>query len=416
MRPLDGIRVLDFTRHMAGPYAALALSDYGADVIKVESIGSGDPSRRTGVDFMGDQSSLFLIWNRGKRSIAIDLRQPEGLEAILRLVPTIDVVLENYRPGQADRYGVGYEALSRLNERLVYCSISAFGQDGPLAPFPGTDPVVQAASGVMSVTGEPDRGPSLVGVPIADFTGAQQAVQGILMALLVRERTGRGQKVEISLLAGLLSALTTRLASHWTTGEDPGRFGSAHSIVVPYEAFETADGWAVAGVWGGNDGWGPFCDAVGLPALATEERYLRNEDRVRLRDELRPVLQREFRRRTTTEWEQRFRAGGVLFHPVYTFSQILAHPQVAQAGLVTSMEHRDGRDDPTARSRDRAQRDTGRADLAAPAPRRAHRRRSSREAGYDAAAIARISSKAASRRWRGSREPGPSPVLFWRPG
>ncbi|MBM3679616.1 MAG: CoA transferase, partial [Actinobacteria bacterium] len=202
-----------------------------------------------------------------------------------------------------------------------------------------TDPVVQAASGVMSVTGEPDRGPSLVGVPIADFTGAQQAVQGILMALLVRERTGRGQKVEISLLAGLLSALTTRLASFFTTGEDPQRFGSAHSIVVPYEAFETADGWAVAGVWGGNDGWQPFCDAIGLPELEEDERYRRNEDRVQRRDELRPVLQAAFRGRTTAEWEERFRAGGVLFHPVYSFSEILGHPQVAAAGLVTEMEH-----------------------------------------------------------------------------
>jgi len=339
VRPLDGIRVLDFTRHMAGPYAALALADYGADVIKVESVGAGDPSRRTGVDYLGDQSTLFLIWNRGKRSLAIDMRAPEGLEAILRLVPTVDVVLENYRPGQADRYGIGYGALSALNERLVYCSISAFGQEGPLAPFPGTDPVVQAASGVMSVTGEPDRGPSLVGVPIADFTGAQQAVQGILMALLVRERTGRGQKVEISLLAGLLSALTTRLASFFTTGEDPQRFGSAHSIVVPYEAFETADGWAVAGVWGGNDGWQPFCDAIGLPELEEDERYRRNEDRVQRRDELRPVLQAAFRGRTTAEWEERFRAGGVLFHPVYSFSEILGHPQVAAAGLVTEMEH-----------------------------------------------------------------------------
>ena len=283
-------------------------------------------------------------------------------------------MLENYRPGQAEKYGIGYEALSAINERLVYCSISAFGQEGPLAPFPGTDPVVQAASGVMSVTGEPDRGPSLVGVPIADFTGSQQAVQGILMALLVRERTGRGQKVEISLLAGLLSALTTRLASHWTTGEDPQRFGSAHSIVVPYEAFETADGWAVAGVWGGNDGWGPFCEAVGLPALADDERYRRNEDRVRLRAELRPVLQAEFAKRTTAEWEERFRAGGVLFHPVYTFSEILGHPQVAGAGLVTSMEHPTAGHDPAARARRGPQRDARGADDPAAAPRPAHGR------------------------------------------
>jgi len=323
---------------MAGPYATAALSDFGAEVIKVEGLG-GDPSRRTGVDFVGDQSALFLIWNRGKRSLAVDMRRPEGLEAVLRLVPEIDVVVENYRPGQADRYGIGYAALSELNSRLIYCSISAFGSSGPLAAFPGTDPVVQAASGVMSVTGEPDRGPSLVGVPVADWGGALLAVQGIMAALLVRERTGRGQKIEISLLQGLLSSLTTRLASHWTTGEDPKRFGSAHSIVVPYEAFQTTDGWAVAGVWGGNDGWGPFCDAVGMPELFEDERFVRNEDRVRLRDVLRPFIAAEFVKRSTAEWEERFRSRGVLFHPVYTFSEILSHPQVAEAGIVQSMEH-----------------------------------------------------------------------------
>ena len=323
---------------MAGPYATAALSDFGAEVIKVEGLG-GDPSRRTGVDFIGDQSALFLIWNRGKRSLAIDMRRPEGLEAVLRLVPEIDVVVENYRPGQADRYGIGYDALAKLNDRLVYCSISAFGATGPLAAFPGTDPVVQAASGVMSVTGEPDRGPSLIGVPVADWGGALLAVQGIMAALLVRGRTGRGQKVEISLLQGLLSSLTTRLASHWTTGEDPQRFGSAHSIVVPYEAFQTTDGWAVAGVWGGNDGWGPFCDAVGMPELFEDERFARNEDRVGLRDVLRPLIAAEFATRSTAEWEERFRSRGVLFHPVYTFSEILSHPQVAEAGIVQSMEH-----------------------------------------------------------------------------
>lgn len=337
-QPLEGIRVLDFTRHMAGPYATLTMGDHGADVIKVESP-KGDPSRVTGVDFINGESALFLIWNRGKRSISLDLRQEEGREVVRRLVPTVDVVVENYKPGQADRIGIGYEELSALNRRLVYCSISAFGSAGPLTPYPGTDPVVQAASGVMSVTGEPDRGPSLVGVPVADFTGAMLAVQAVLLGLMARERTGHGQKVEVSLLAGLLSSLTTRLASHWASGEDPRRHGSAHSVVVPYEAFRTADGYAVAGVWGGNDGWRPFCEALGVPELADDPRYQENRDRVRQREAVRAILEVEFAKRTTAEWEEIFHERGVLFSPVNTFSEILAHPQVEQSGMVRSVRH-----------------------------------------------------------------------------
>jgi formyl-CoA transferase/CoA:oxalate CoA-transferase len=336
--PLQGVKILDFTRHMAGPYATLALSDYGAEVVKVESI-AGDPSRVTGVDFIGDESALFLIWNRGKRSISLDFRSPEASEIIAKLATRADVVVENYKPGQADKYGIGYDALSRINPRLIYVSVSAFGAHGPLSDHPGTDPVVQAASGVMSVTGEPDRGPSLVGVPIADFTGAMQCVQAVLLGLLAREQTGRGQKIEVSMLAGLLSSLTTRLASYWTRNEDPRRFGSAHSIVMPYEAFETADGHVVTGVWGGNDGWGPFCDALGVPELADEPRYRDNKDRVRLRDELKPKLDVEFAKRSTAEWEKRFHSRGVLFNPVYTFSEILSHPQVTESGLLQTVEH-----------------------------------------------------------------------------
>jgi crotonobetainyl-CoA:carnitine CoA-transferase CaiB-like acyl-CoA transferase len=323
---------------MAGPYATLALADYGADVIKVESL-TGDPSRRTGIDFIGDESALFLIWNRGKRSIALDLRTAEGKTIIHKLAADVDVVIENYRPGQADRIGIGYDVLSKINDQLIYVAISAFGPEGPLAPYPGTDPVVQAASGVMSVTGEPDHGPSLVGIPIADFTGAMVGFQAVLLGLLAREKTGRGQKIDVSMLYALLSSLTTRLASFWTTDEDPARYGSAHSIVMPYEAFPTADGYAVAGVWGGNDGWGPFCEAVGHPELAEDPRYLTNPQRVAARAELREVLATEFCRRTTAEWEERFRTLGVLFNPVYTFSQILGHEQVTQADLIQTVEH-----------------------------------------------------------------------------
>lgn len=341
--PLAGVKVLDFTRHMAGPYATLVLADYGADVVKVESLPAGDPSRVTGVDFVerggSRESALFLMWNRGKRSLAVDMRRPEGKAVIRRLALDADVLVENYRPGVAEQMGIGYAELSELNERLIHCSISAFGREGPMAGHPGTDPVVQAASGVMSVTGEPDGGPCLVGVPIADFTGAMTCVQGVLLALLARERTGRGQKVDVSMLHALMSSLTTRLASHWTTGEDPRRHGGAHSVVMPYEAFRTADGYAVAGVWGGNDGWRPFCETIGRPELADDERFPDNVSRVRRRDELKPLLDETFAERTTGEWEERFRARGVLFSPVYTFSEILAHPQVTGSGFVGEVEH-----------------------------------------------------------------------------
>jgi crotonobetainyl-CoA:carnitine CoA-transferase CaiB-like acyl-CoA transferase len=338
MRAIEGIRVLDFTRHMAGPYASQILADHGADVVKVEPLPGGDPARTIGVDFIGDQSAIFLMWNRGKRSLALDMRRPESRRAISELARRADVVIENFRPGVADRMGIGYDTLSALNPGLVYCSISAFGPEGPLRDYPGTDPIVQGMSGVMSVNGEPDGGPLLVGVPIADFSAAMISVQGILLGLLARERTGRGQKVDVSMLFGLLSALTTRLATYWATGVDPQRHGSAHSIVFPYQAFRTADGYVVAGVWGG-EGWPDFCRALGRPDLAADPRYATNPDRVLRRDELAPQLEATFATKPSAEWERRFREHDVLFGQVHSFSQVLNHPHVEQAGMVQQLEH-----------------------------------------------------------------------------
>lgn len=335
---LTGVRVLDFSRHMAGPYAAQTLADHGADVIKIEAIPGGDPARSIGVDFIGDQSALFLIWNRGKRSLALNLRTPEAIEIVRSLAAGADVVLENYRPGVADRIGIGYPQLSAINPRVVYCSVTAFGPVGPLAADPGTDPVVQAMSGVMSVTGEPDGPPNLVGIPIADFTGAMLAVQGILLALLARERSGRGQKIDVSMLAGLLSSLTTRVASHWATGKDPERYGSAHSVVVPYQAFKASDTYFVAGVWGG-DGWPNFCQAAGLPELIDDPRYATNALRVANRKELTAVLDRVFAAHPRDHWEARFRAHDALYSPVLSFSEALNHPQVLSSGQVQQLSH-----------------------------------------------------------------------------
>lgn len=335
---LDGIRILDFTRHMAGPYGTVAMADHGADVIKVESLPHGDHARTGGVYTVGDQSAVFLMWNRGKRSLAVDMRRPEGLETVQRLIDQADVVVENYRPGVADEIGIGYEAMAARNPRLVYVAVSAFGPTGPLAPYPGTDPVIQAWSGVMSVTGETDGGPLLVGVPVADYTGAMLAVQAVALALFARERTGRGQKVEVSMLGGLLAMLSTRLANYWASGEDPQRMGSANSIYVPYQVFRTADGYVMAGSFGG-DSWPKFCLALELPGLADDERFRSNRSRFDHRDTLIPTLQARFAERTTDAWEPQFRAHGALFAPVKTIAEILAHPQVAELGLVGSLEH-----------------------------------------------------------------------------
>jgi formyl-CoA transferase/CoA:oxalate CoA-transferase len=335
---LDGVRVLDFTRVMAGPYATEVLADFGADVIKVESLPHGDGGRQFGVDYVGDQTTVFLMWNRGKRSLALDLHRPAALDVIHRMARGVDVVVENYRPGVADEIGVGYDQLCEINPRLVYCSISAFGSSGPLANLPGTDPVVQAASGIMSVTGERDGGPVMVGVPVADFTGAMLGVQGILLALLARERTGRGQRVDVSMLRGVLSMLTTRLASYWTTGSDPMPNGSAHSTLVPYQVFETATTPVMAGAWH-EESWKSFVDAVDLPMLADDPRFATNVDRQRHRDELIPLVQAEFRKRPAGEWEKRFSAAGGLFARVNSFSDILEHPHVEQAGVVATMYH-----------------------------------------------------------------------------
>jgi formyl-CoA transferase/CoA:oxalate CoA-transferase len=339
MKPLDGVKVLDLTRHMAGPFATQMLSDFGADVIKVESVPNGDPSRRTGTAFVGDESGLFLIWNRGKRSLAIDLRSPAGKQAVRRLAEQADVLIENYRPGVADKIGLGYESLSEVNPGLVYIALSAFGSSGPWSEDPGTDPVVQAMSGVMSVTGEADGGPLLIGVPIADYAGAMTGAQAAMLGLLARERTGRGQKVEISMLYALISALTTRLASHWFAGEEPTRHGAQHSVVAPYQAFRTADGWAVAGVWGAGDAWPRFCEAIDRLDLVGHPDFDTNEKRVANRIALNAVLDPIFTSRPTAEWRDRFHNARALFGPINSIPEAVTQEQVEHAGFVTEVEH-----------------------------------------------------------------------------
>lgn len=337
-RPLEGVRVLDFSHVMAGPYASLILADFGADVVKVENPKGGDPSRGIGSHFVESESTVFLTWNRGKRSLAVDLKQEAGIEIIRRLAGRSDVLLENFRVGTLDRLGLGYEELAQVNEQLIYCSITGFGRSGPYAERPATDPIIQAMSGVMHATGERGGPPLLAGVPVADFTGALLAVQGILLGLFARTKTGRGDHVVVSLLDGLIFSLTTRLGPFLYAGEEPGRMGGAHSQIAPYGAFQTADGYLMTGVLQDTD-WERWCDAVDCPEVADDPRFRTNRDRVGNFEELVATLTPIFRKRTTPDWHQRLNEAGVLVGPVSSFSEVFADPQVQQNGVLYSVDH-----------------------------------------------------------------------------
>ncbi len=336
--PLDGTLIADFTRHMAGPYATVLLGDFGADVVKIESMPDGDPARRIGTAFVHGESGVFLMWNRNKRSLALDQRHAEGREIVRRLLERADLLVENFRPGVAEGMGIGYDDVSRVNPRLIYLSVSAFGPHGPIAGHPGTDPVVQAMSGVMSVTGERGRDPVLVGIPVADFTSAMVAVQAALLGLLARAKTGRGQRIDVPMLAALVFGLTTRLANYWMTGEPPAREGSAHSTVAPYQAYRASDGEIVAGAWT-KDTWPRFCTAVGRPDLAEDPRFVTNVERMANRDALNAILAARFAEHTVAEWAHRFEQANALFGPVLTIPQVLEHPQMKALGMVQSVEH-----------------------------------------------------------------------------
>ncbi|WP_162529795.1 CaiB/BaiF CoA transferase family protein [Nocardioides caldifontis] len=341
--PLGGIRVLDFTRHLAGPYATTIMGDFGADVIKIESVPTGDPARtiRMADEPKDRDGQAFIAYNHGKRSIAVDMRTEEGLALVHRMVADADVVVENYRPGVAHQIGIGYEELRAINPRIVYCSISAFGQEGPWAERPATDPVVQAMSGLISVTGHPGD-PVRVGVPMGDIMGAMTGLQGILMALLERERSGEGQWIDVSLMHALAFTHTTRLAEYFATGKAPEGQGTAHSTVAPYEVFPTKDRPVIAGSWT-EDTWPRFCKALGVPAMATDPRFATNPDRLANRPELRRVVTEIMEQRTAEEWEQEFARAGALFGPVLTVPQMLEHPQMEKRPAVTEVTCSDDR-------------------------------------------------------------------------
>ena len=307
--PLAGVRVVDLSRVLAGPYCTMMLADLGADVVKIERPGEGDETRTWGPPYAGGEAAYFLAVNRSKRSVAVDLKEPEGRALVLDLCARADVVLENFRPGAAERLGLGAAAVHERNPTVVYCSITGFGRHG--APErPGYDFVVQAESGLMAVTGEPDGPPTKAGVALVDVVTGLHAAVAIVAALRSREATGRGERIEVSLLDSAFSALVNVAQNALVTGEEPGRFGNAHPSIAPYQPFRAADGWVA--VAAANDGlFARLCEVLGRNELARDERFLTNAARVRNRDELIALLEEAFAARGADDWVAELDAAGV---------------------------------------------------------------------------------------------------------
>lgn len=337
-RPLNGCTVLDLTRVLAGPHCTMQLADMGARVIKIERIGRGDDTRAWGPPFVAGESSYFLSLNRNKESLALDFKQPEGRAVLDRLIERADVLVENFSPGTLEALGLGHGDLAARYPRLIYCSITGYGQSGPGKDRPGYDAIAQAEGGLMSVTGPADGDPYRLGVAIADIAAGLLAVQGILLALLVRERTGVGQRVDISLLDAVASLLTYQAGIYFTTGRAPGRMGNRHPSIAPYDTFDAADGVLVLAV--GNDGqWQTFCAMAGLDPLADDKRFATNGARVVNYGALRPELERVIARRTRREWVDRLVPAGVPCAPVRTLNEVFADPQLLARGMVEQVRH-----------------------------------------------------------------------------
>jgi crotonobetainyl-CoA:carnitine CoA-transferase CaiB-like acyl-CoA transferase len=340
--PLAGLRVLDASRVLAGPFCGQVLGDLGADVIKVERPGSGDETRTWGPPFLGPLSAYFLSCNRNKRGITLDLGQPEGVRLFHELVRRSDVLLENFRSGSADRLGLNPEALLEVNPRLIVCSITGFGRSGPLRAVPGYDFAVQALSGLMSITGPVEGPPCKVGVAVTDVLTGLYAAVAVLACLHARRNSGHGYAIDLALLDCAVAAQVNLAQAYLTSGSVPPRQGNAHLQIVPYQLFATADSWLVLAV--GNDGqWQRFCQAAERPDLAADSRFTTNQARVQNRLVLVPLLEPLLRGRTARDWEERLTAAEVPHAPVWDYATLFAPPHAEARGLRVTVRDPQGR-------------------------------------------------------------------------
>ena len=333
--PLSGLRVIDFTRVLAGPLCTMQLGDMGAEVIKIEDPAGGDETRAW-APFVGGWSTYFLGVNRNKKSVALDLKAPADRSLLEDLIRSADVLVENFRPGTLDRLGFGPDRARSLNERLIYCSISGYGATGPRHDLPGYDLVIQGESGLMDVTGFPDSGPTKVGVAITDCLAALYAVQGILLAHVTRLRTGRGQVVDIALLDAAVSVLGLPAGIAAATGSGPGRLGNAHPSLAPYEPYPAADGSVIVAVANPRL-WSRFCAAAGAEALEHDPRFRTNSDRLRHRSALNDAIHALFRDRTVNSLIERLTAAGVPCGRVRTIEEMLRDPQLAARQMLVDL-------------------------------------------------------------------------------
>ncbi len=347
--PLAHIRVLDLSRILAGPWATQILADLGAEVIKVERPGRGDDTRTWGPPFLKDQdgndttdSAYYLSINRGKKSLTLDLASTEGQDLVRQLALKSDVLVENYKAGGLAKYGLGYDDLAALNPSLIYCSITGFGQDGPYAKRAGYDYLIQAMGGMMSITGpadgEPGAGPMRVGVAVADIITGMYSATAILAALTHRERTGEGQHIDMALLDSATALLANQGMNYLISGRSPGRSGKSHPNVAPYQPFETADGWIIVAI-GNDDQFGRYCRLIGLPEMAEDERFVKNQGRIENRSELIPPLEAAMRERTSAEWLAALEAEGIPGGPINELDQVFADPQVQYRGMNIELPH-----------------------------------------------------------------------------
>lgn len=335
--PLGGLVVLDLSRVMTGPFCTMLLADMGARVIKVEQRDGGDDTRAWGPPFDRGESLYFRSVNRNKESLTLDLKHPGGRGVLDRLLARADVLVENFRPGTLERQGLGYEQLAPSYPRLVYCSISGFGRQGPRRDQPGYDVVIQAEGGLMSVTGAEDGAPYRMGLPISDIVAGLYAAHGVTLALLARERTGSGQLVDVALLDAAVSLLTYHATRYFATREPSRRMGNGHPSIAPYDTFATSDGVMVLAV--GNDAqWARFCTAAGLESLASDPRFATNPDRVAHRDALTAILQAHLRTRTRSTWIALVGGAGVPCGSVRDVGETLDDPQLAARDMIVELD------------------------------------------------------------------------------